>query len=419
MSQLETRAKFYATVIASLFVRQGLSGGRLVAAKRGARHLSLGLKLRDSTELDKALKLSEAVALAANVQNVLAYRQAGQLVYQFQLNPGFWQSYTRADLPTPGAVGLGESKRAVGFSFDLPHSLIAGTSGSGKTEATKSVLVSLMATHEPEALGIVLVNPKRDMPDFNNAAHLATKPACTPEESRQAVAYVDDQLRQRIEGASTDKVLLLVIDEPDLVGLEGATLASVQNIAKVGRSFRVHLMVSTQKPTHKELPKILDQLLNRFVGLVSDAGVSATLTGRAGLQAHKLTGQGDFIHIAGPETTRFQVAMATQADFDRLPRAEAGPIPVVESDPLDRLPDLPKEPGRPKVELTPEFLADYYHFGPDNISYTLAEQLYGLKRTGHVLHRDQCYRFVMRLLYLRQLGAKEPRQLLAMMEKTK
>jgi hypothetical protein len=60
-------------------------------------------------------------------------------------------------------------------------------------------------------------------------------------------------------------------------------------------------------------------LLNRFVGKVANAQISAMLTGHAGLQAHKLTGKGDFIHISsGEDATRFQVALATQADFKRL-----------------------------------------------------------------------------------------------------
>lgn len=413
-SNLETRAKHYARVVIAILQSRGLAGGRLVTASRGARHLSLGLKLANPTELDPALKLAEPIAMAANVQAVLAARQAGQITYQFQLNPGFWQSYTRADLPSPGAVGLGERRMPVEFTFRQPHALIAGSSGSGKTEAAKSVLVSLMMTNVPESLGVVLVNPKRDMADFENAAHLVTRPAYTPEESRAAIAYVDDQLRQRIEGRPIGRAILLVIDEPDLVGLEGATLASVQNIAKIGRSFQVRLLVATQKPTHKELPKILDQLLNRFVGLVSDAGVSANLTGRAGLQAHKLTGQGDFLHIEGPETTRFQVALATVDDFERLPRAEAGPIPVVETEPLTRLPEPePAGPGRPKLEigrdLDPCLLARYFYYHPDKISRNQAKLLLGLSRDRHEMHRDFCREFIRCYLDLRnkpkQLGA--------------
>ena len=405
-AQLETRAKHYAKIITIILERQGLTGGRIVSASRGARHLSLALRLADTTELDKALKLSESVAMASNVQAVLAARQAGQLVYQFQLNPGFWQSYTRADLPSPGAVGLGERRKPVDFTFEQPHALIAGTSGSGKTEATKTALVSLMATHEPAALGVVLVNPKRDMlPDFDNAAHLVTKPAYTAEESRAAIAYVADKLRRRTEGEAHDQRLLLVIDEPDLVGIEGATLAHIQTIAKIGRSFGVHLLISTQKPTHTELPKILDNLLNRFVGLVSDAGISATLTGKAGLQAHRLTGKGDFLHIEGPEITRFQVAMATATDFERLPRAEAGPIPAVETEPLTRLPDVATEPdngGRPRLEVDPCLLAYYFYHHPDKISHKTARQVLNLTRTGHERHREFCREFIKCYLELKQ-----------------
>ncbi len=158
-SALKRRAKFYAHVLNILFQNQRLSGGKLQTASRAARHLSLGLRLFNPIEIDKALKLAEPLALAANCSNVLAARQTGLIVYQFQLAQGFWQDYTRADLPTSQAVGLAEKRQPIEFDFTYPHSLVAGSTGSGKSETIKSILVSLMTTYLPSICQETLFKP--------------------------------------------------------------------------------------------------------------------------------------------------------------------------------------------------------------------------------------------------------------------
>ena len=61
----------------------------------------------------------------------------------------------------------------------------------------------------------------------------------------------------------------------------------------------------------------------------------------------------------------------------------------------DLPPTLPEisTPGRPPVELDPRILAAYFHYGPQAISHRLAREMFGLARTGHVLHRDFCLEF--------------------------
>lgn len=403
---LKRRASLLSKIVLMLLAQQSLTGATITKASRGARHLSLGLRLTDPTELDKALKLAEAIALASNSKNVLSTRQAGLILYQFQLAQGFWESYTRADLPTPEAVGLAEQRRPVAFELDPPHALIAGTTGSGKSETVKSILLSLLTSHTPDTLSLVLLDPNRDYSDLANAAHLAIPIAHDADSIRTALAYANRELLHRIERDNkAGKLLIVAIDEAEGETALGdkINLGFAQNIAKRGRAFGLHLIVSTQEPKEKNLEGFLGQLLNRFVGTVRDARESALFTGHAGLNAHKLTGKGDFLHVVGATHDRFQVAMVTHRDVETLPRAEAKPPFEDVSRDLVVLPDEP-EPntgGRPPIQIDPVTTARYFWHNPYAVSRTMARERFGLTRTAHDLHKDFTIQFTEELKRLR------------------
>jgi hypothetical protein len=396
--ELVARAKFYTRVAGVLYSREGLRG-RVVQANRGARHLSLGVRLANPLQLDRALKLAEPLALATNTPAVIVARQPDQpglVTYQFQLQQGLWQRYTRADLETqPGRVGVGlsEGRRQVDFTFDLPHAGFFGTTGSGKSEAVKSLLCGLFTAYTPDELQAVIIDPDGDHIDsFRNAAHLGGIPiARTSEEADRVLAYVKAELLRRKRANLRDgKRLVVVIDEAEDAMAQQERLAVAQAIGGDGRKFKINLVLVTPDPNEKTLPDLLPKVVNRWVGLVSDGRVSAYLTGHKGLECHKLTGAGDFMHVAGNRQERLLMAMATQADYDQLPRAELTP-PEFEDEGLTELKegvDEMRGPGRPPILPEPVPVAHYLFYGPDNISIAQAHERFGLSRTGHYANRD-------------------------------
>lgn len=398
-NNLQGRARRYAHVIAALFQRQNLSGS-LKIASRGARHLSLGVRLSDPTMLDRALKLSESMALASGSENVLAQRIEGIVSYQFQLNCGYWEHYTREDLPDSQSVGLGEQRKPIKFSLDPPHSLIAGTTGSGKSVALKTILLSLVSTHEPDQLNLILIDPNHDYDDFENITHLALPIARDPETIKNALSYGNQLLLERIGSNIKDgKTLVIGIDEGEDVLNDKANLACAVNIARQGRKYCINLLLSTSRPNHTDLPGLLDKLMSRYIGLLSDANLSARLTGHSGLAAHKLTGKGDFLHIVGSECSRFQIAMATQKDFDDLPRAEIAKVAVEDHD-IVILPE-PDHGGRPQLIVDPRIVATYFWHNPKSVSISVAKKSFGLSRDGHKLHKNFTVQFIDELKKLR------------------
>lgn len=384
---IQTQAETFYKIIGALCVRRQIRH-KIVAGARGARHLSLSVRLADSLELDKAVKLAEPLALASGSRAVIAERQAGLVVYQFELSERYWQSYTRADLSDMRAVGLGEKRAPILFDLDPPHALVAGTTGAGKSETIKSAVVSLAQTHTPADLNLILIDPHSEYTELDNLAHLVMPRATGPDGIATAFSWAANELRYRkAEGIKNGPKLVIAVDEAaaDEVLASEANLAVIRSVASEGRKFGLHAIVGTQKPSHKKLPDILDKLNNKWVGRVDDATMSAKATGQAGLEAHKLTGKGDFLHVNGPVVKRLQVAMATRSDFDALPRAEVRPIEVGPVEILEPDSSEEKTVGRPNVELNARDLAVFLlHglLGRDRASR------YGVSRTSHAIHAD-------------------------------
>lgn len=381
----------YVRIMAVLYGRKQIRG-RVARASRGARHLALGVRLADPLALDVALSLSEPLALACRCPAVLAQRSEadpGLVSYQFQLAAAYWQTYTRADVSGLG-VGIGEGQRQIDYSFSPPHSGVFGTTDSGKTEAIRSILVALFAAHDPGELGALIVDPHRDFEDLANVAHLVGPVAHDLQGAGDTLAWVSQELARRKEANERDgRRLVVAIDEAPAALADGNLLAIAVGVAREARKYRINLLVGAQDAKQAILPDLVPLLNNRWVGLVADARVSAQLAGQAGIEAHKLTGRGDFVHVAGATVERLQVALATGADLDRLPRVEA--VPALEVVPVDTPAVLSeverKAPGRPPLEVEARHVASYLFYAPDAISIARARDQFGLTRGQHDLHK--------------------------------
>lgn len=396
----------YGHIMSALYAKRQMRG-KIVRCARGARHMTLGIRLANPLLLPDALKLAEPLALACRCPAVLAQRNQedapGLISYQFQLANSQWQTVTRADVDGL-AVGLGESLRQVVFGWDAPHAGVFGTTNSGKSVTIRSILVALFASYSPDDLRAVIVDPHRDYDDFANCAHLAAPIGS------DGLLYAGQELtRRKAENVKEGTRLLVVADEAESILLsDRRLLAVVRAIAQEGRKFRVNLLIGSQDAREAKLPGLVDLINNRWVGLVANASVSAMLTGQAGVEAHKLTGRGDFVHVAGAIVERLQVALPQSCDLDRLPRVEEIEVPVIEPEDTPTVVNAVRDgPGRQEVQIEPRHIATYLHSGPKRVSAQQARETLGLKRVAHERHRDFALEVQRGLDYLRESEGME------------
>ena len=386
--------KFHAQTLAVLLFNAGIGVGTIHPA-RGAKYSSLAVRLTNPMQIDKALKLSEALAVQVSTDSVLALRERGHAVYQVGLHRAMWKTYTRGDLHTPNGIGFAARNRELRFEFtqEAPHAYFVGATGSGKTEGMKTTLYGLMAANTPDALTIAIADPHHDYTDFQNAAHLAAPIAHTPDEMNNLIKWALAQLEERKEANNRNAPkLVVVVDElPTLTSKKeneraDYNRAAIDSIANEGRKFNIHLLVGLQRPTKNDLEKKTN-FTRRFIGYLPDGNESYILGGQAGLKANALAGQGDFVRIGGQDAKRFQFVMLRNSDFGRLERRTPPPlvIPshVVEPERLAEAVADSGNGGRPRNEILPEILG--LVMANRNVTYPVArEAIAGLTSKRHL-----------------------------------
>jgi len=403
--RVEQKARLYTDILSHVLQKRCKGNIRLGLKGYGAKHLTLCARLSDPSDQKSILSSGEDFALAARIKHCIVQRQNGLIYFQVQLPEIYQKELTRQDivkknLPSD-TIALAEGWTGVQYDFPTyaPHGLFAGTTGSGKTEAIKSAIVGLAQTYTPTQLRFLIVDGKKiDYgADFNNMAHLSMPIAKDFNSYSTVINYAYSEMIERYRLLSTDSMyktpykIVLVIDEihdSEIIGVP-SNYEAIKNIAKKGRAADIHLIAGTQKPSQKGLPEILDLLLNRFIGLVSDPNISFQLTGKKQLGAHLLAGEGDMLHVMGAKAERCQICRTTEADYRSLPRAE-----IIEPEldlnrvyvPDDIILDKPK-PGKPENKIETMALA-YYEYHYPNFPTVEQAKAEGISYGKHKMHID-------------------------------
>lgn len=403
---LYARADAYRHLTVDVLRQQGFRRGevRIYAAVVEPRYLALPLVCRNTAKLRALAKLDRELSHHTRT-NVMLDESPGLLLAQFSLPQTYHTTYTLAQMPDKAAVGLGLRRKPVRFTFDdsAPHTIVAGTTGSGKTTTEIVAIIALASAYSRAELRFVIIDPKRELADdLHNFSYLAWPViAVSDEEITLAVQFIADEFRNRRTLPKNDRAVLprlvIVIDEMALVGdKDGMWAETLDNVARLGRSLKMNLVIGVQEPHKSASTKAMDGLLlNRFVGLVKSASDSYLVSGKAGLKAHELTGRGDFLH-SHPDrgVYRFQAAMATAFDLKRLPRgglpAIPDPPPLIE---VQKPATPPPTGGRPEIVVNPDYLAWCYVRFAEQVGWKAARTLaadhgddIAITRTYHEVH---------------------------------
>lgn len=221
---------------------------------------------------------------------------------------------------------------------DLPHLLVAGTTGSGKSGLLNAALVSLILTNTPDDLALVLIDPKRvELTAYAALPHLSRPVVTDVSEAAQVLTDVADEMDSRYSEMSAAGVKdisawndragadrwarkVVVIDElADLMMTAGKVVEKlIARIGAVGRAAGIHLIVATQRPSADVVTGLIKANIPSRLALTTASAVDSRVIGVAG--AEKLTGRGDGLWspagVSEPE--RVQVPWVDEDEIARV-----------------------------------------------------------------------------------------------------
>ena len=199
----------------------------------------------------------------------------------------------------------------------LPHLLIGGTTGSGKSIVLHSLLISLLYKNSPETLQLILIDPKKvELSVYDNIPHLIAPVIKEAKKSARALQWMIKEMERRYEvldaNGSRDiqsynkknpndvmPFLLIVIDElADLMMGYGRDIeGSVVRLAQMARATGIHLIVSTQRPSTEVVTGLIKANITSRIALQLPSQIdSRTILDTAG--AEKLLGGGDMLFVS-------------------------------------------------------------------------------------------------------------------------
>ena len=245
----------------------------------------------------------------------------------------------------------------------MPHGLIAGTTGSGKSVCSHSLIISLLLKNKPDELKLMLVDPKSvEFVFYEDLPHLITPIISDPKLASQALKWACDEMDNRYkmfaqlrvrniedynskletEGYKEPKMpyMLILIDElADLMQTASADVEqSIQRITQKARAAGMHLIVATQRPTTDVVKgTIKANIPTRIAFRVSSPTDSMTILDYGG--AEQLLGRGDMFFKNDFGTTRIQGAFIKDEEINAVCdfiRNQAGPDYIFNHDKLSQ-----------------------------------------------------------------------------------
>jgi S-DNA-T family DNA segregation ATPase FtsK/SpoIIIE len=222
-------------------------------------------------------------------------------------------------------LGLDESGAPLLLRINAPdivHILVAGTTGSGKTALVRTLLASLAIYNAPDALQMVLIDPKnRGFAGLEPLPHVRGPLAGSAEEAVKRLEETVAEMEERDRRNVSRPLLVVAVDElADLMQTGGkAVEKALTRLAQRGRESGIHLLCCTQKPSAALIGSAtLANFPVRIVGSVASKDEARYATGVADSGAEKLAGKGDFLLVAKGSLIRFQGAWLSAEDVKAI-----------------------------------------------------------------------------------------------------
>jgi len=236
------------------------------------------------------------------------------------------------------ALGKDITGRAVVADLDeMPHLLIAGTTGSGKTVCVNSIILSLLFRNSPNDLKFLMIDPKMvELMPFNGMPHLLCQVVTDAKKASQALNWVVSEMEERYQllakvGARNIEAynekqesipyIVVVVDEfADLMTVAPDQIENaVQRLAQLARAVGIHLILATQRPSVDVITGVIKANLPARISFkVASKVDSRTVLDMNG--ADKLLGRGDMLFLQPGESklNRIQGTWVKDAEIQRV-----------------------------------------------------------------------------------------------------
>ena len=392
---------------------------QVIRAVVGPRVTRYELRLGSGVKVGKVRNLQQdiAYALAATEVRILAPIPGKSAVGVEVPNTrpatvtlgDIFQEYPVAnDWALPVGLGKDISGRAVFFDLaEMPHLLVAGTTGSGKSVMLNSLLTSLLLTTDPRRVKMVLVDPKRvELAPFGQIPHLITPVVTDVKKAANALSWAVAEMERRYEvlekmgvrslDGYNDRAekpmpyVVVVIDE--LADLMMAAAAKVEDavirLAQKARAVGIHLVVATQRPSVDVITGMIKaNIPSRVAFAVSSQVDSRVILDSAGAEA--LLGMGDMLYkpVSASRTSRVQGAFITESEVGKIvsacrtePSAEPSYVEEVTEPKQD-----PKQNEEPEDDLLPDAASFVISTQQASVSAVQRRFRVGYSRAGRII----------------------------------
>ncbi len=268
--------------------------------------------------------------------------------------------YTDSSHPLLAALGKDVTGH-VHFSnvARMPHGLIAGTTGAGKSVAIHNIIISLLYRNSPDQLRFILVDPKRvELTLYNNIPHLLTPVITQAKKAIQSLSWAVKEMERRYDILESEQIqninsyhenvykpakaawveagsieedrvnlpealpyIVIVLDElNDLMQAYPRELeAMIVRLAQMSRAVGIHLLLATQRPSVNVITgTIKANIPTRIALMVASQVDSRTIIDSAG--AEKLLGRGDMLYLSSdsPKPVRLQSAFVSEEEIKKV-----------------------------------------------------------------------------------------------------
>jgi S-DNA-T family DNA segregation ATPase FtsK/SpoIIIE len=360
----EDELKERATRLTEKFLEFGVTG-TVTQIHPGPVVTTFEFKPEAGIKYSRITNLVDDLCLAMKAESILIDRIAGkstvgievpnlrrEIIHLRELveSNEFMASHARLSL------GLGKDvtgKIRIGDLTQMPHLLIAGSTGSGKSVAINAMAVSILMKATPDEVKLILIDPKRlELNLYDGVPHLLTPIVTEPKRAanalRRAVMEMDDRLRKLAEHgvrniAQYNKLfepeatlslfdnngererplpyIVIIIDElADLMMVEPQGVEeSITRLAQMARAVGIHLVLATQRPSVDVITGLIKaNMPSRMSFRVASKVDSRTILDSNGAEA--LLGRGDMLFLppASSRLQRLHGALITEAEIEKV-----------------------------------------------------------------------------------------------------